>query len=218
MRKLLAVFIFAIPLSLFGQTAPVSGYCTLGGSKANVSGLGSTNYQQGIIPGCTVSVFIHGTSTLATIYADSTSTPLSNPFTANLYSSPNSGGWIFWASTGACYDVVGSGGIVGSILNTYPAPVTLVETCPGGGGGGTPNGSLGEPQVYGTGPAFLGSPAWRDATAFAGADVTAKILAAMQALPAIGGTVDARGFTTAQLSTVGATTIANSGSGSITLL
>jgi hypothetical protein len=56
--------------------------------------LQATDYQQGIIPGCNVSVYLHGTQTLATIYADDNNTPLSNPFTANVATSPNSGGWM----------------------------------------------------------------------------------------------------------------------------
>src|ERR1017187_10532219 len=80
-------------------TEPVDGYCNLGGAHAAVSGLNSVSYQQGIIPGCLVTVYLHATQTLATIYADSNNTPLSNPFTANAPSSPNSGAWIFWAAT-----------------------------------------------------------------------------------------------------------------------
>jgi hypothetical protein len=76
-------------------------------------------------------VYLHGTQNLATIYADSNNTPLSNPFTANAYTSPNSGGWIFWAATSVCYDVVGNGGVP----FTYASPITLTEVCLGGTGG-----------------------------------------------------------------------------------
>ena len=61
----------------------------------------SVNTLQGIIPSCTVTVYLTGTSTLATIYSNVSSTPLSNPFTANTVSSVNPGGWIFWAATNA---------------------------------------------------------------------------------------------------------------------
>jgi hypothetical protein len=100
-----------------------------------VSGLNSINYLQGLFPGCIISVYNHGTQTLTNpIYADSNNTPLSNPFTANAYTSPNSGGWIFWVGTGACYDVVGSGGVPLS----YASPITLTEVCPVSGGSGAP--------------------------------------------------------------------------------
>src|SRR5208283_3196178 len=100
MRKgwILLLILSAVPL-MAQSTAPVAGYCTIGGSHASVSGMNATNYQQGVIPGCTVSVYLHGTLTLATIYADSSNTPLGNPFTANVSASPNSGAWIFWAAT-----------------------------------------------------------------------------------------------------------------------
>ena len=132
--KLLFGLILATPLlAQSPATMPVTGWCHLGGSQAAVSGLQSANYQQGMIPGCTVTVYLHGTQTLATIYADDNNTPLSNPFTANVVSSPDSGAWIFWAASGNAYDVVGSGGVS---PNTYPSPVTLMEIYLGGGGGG----------------------------------------------------------------------------------
>ena len=135
MRKVFAVlFWLLLAAPLFGVTpiGPTTGYCNLGGAHANVSGLMATNWQQGIIPGCTVSVYDHGTQNLSTIYADSNSTPLSNPFTATAVPSANLGSWIFWAPAGgACYDVVGSGG---TAPNNYTAPVTLTEVCLGGGG------------------------------------------------------------------------------------
>ena len=99
MRWLVWSVLVCCSLPLLAQspaTEPITGYCNLGGSHASVSGLQSTNWLQGIIPGCTVSVYLHGLPTLATIYADDNNTPLSNPFTANAPSSPNSGAWIFW--------------------------------------------------------------------------------------------------------------------------
>lgn len=136
MRKLwvlLAIVIGFAPLHLFAQTNPVTGYCDLGGTLAQVSGLGSTNYLQGNIPGCRISVYLHGTMTLATIYADDNNTPLSNPFTAVVSTSPNAGFYIFWAATGQGYDVVASGG---TAPNTYPSPQTIKEVYLGGGGSG----------------------------------------------------------------------------------
>lgn len=131
------------------STNPVSGYCDLGGSKAQVSGLGSTNYLQGNIPGCTITVYLHGTTSLATIYADDAGTPLTNPFTAVVSTSPNAGYYIFWAAVNQGYDVVASGGVA---PNTYPAPQTIKEVYLGGsGGGGTSNcpaGVLYDIQLY----------------------------------------------------------------------
>jgi len=106
----------------------ITNYSVLGASQAEVSGLLSTNYQQGVIPLATVTVYLTGTTTLATIYADSSSTPLSNPFTSG-----TEGQWLFYALTGAAYDVVLSGGVA---PNTYPTPVTFTGLNSGGGSGG----------------------------------------------------------------------------------
>ncbi len=77
-------------------------------------------YQQSY-PGATVTVYISGTLALATIYSDNSSTPLSNPFTADQY-----GHWFFYAANGT-YDVQISGGglaspyTIGGILLFDPA-------------------------------------------------------------------------------------------------
>lgn len=123
------LFILAILCSLpaFAQTAAIQGFCNLGGAQASTSGLKSTNYQQGIIPSCTVTVYLTGTTTKATIYADGSNTPLSNPFTAAAVGSVAPGQWVFWAAVNQGYDVVMSGGIA---PNTYPQPVTLTDVFP----------------------------------------------------------------------------------------
>ena len=120
MRKVLFVLAFLIS-SVFAesQVAAIPGYCTLGASQAMLSGMNSTNYQQGIVPFCTVTVYLTGTITPATIYATSTLTPLSNPFTAS-----NLGYWQFYASSASGYDVVLSGGIA---PNSYTNPVTITD-------------------------------------------------------------------------------------------
>jgi hypothetical protein len=120
----------------FGQSIlPIGGFCDQGGVSAATSGLNSTNKLQGIIPSCTVTVYLTGTQTLATLYANAAGDPLSNPFTATALGGSLPGQYIFWASTSSCYDVVGSGGIS---PNAYPAPVPLkTGACIGSGGGGS---------------------------------------------------------------------------------
>ena len=135
MRKILAFLALFLTIPAFAQTGAIQGWCNLGGKQSTTSGLNSTNYLQGIIPSCTVTVYLTGTTTKATIYADGSNTPLSNPFTANALGGVNPGGWIFWAATNQALDVVMSGGIA---PNTYPSPVTIVDllvagsTAPGG--------------------------------------------------------------------------------------
>jgi hypothetical protein len=148
------------------STAAIQRHCYLGGTKAITQGLSSTNYNLGIIPACTVKVYLTGTQTLATIYADASSTPLANPFTANTTNSVDPGGWIFWAAVNTGYDVVMSGGggnpNCTTAPNCYTQPATLTDLYPSfsfsGGGANLPHvlellsgdglgGALGTPEL-----------------------------------------------------------------------
>jgi hypothetical protein len=132
--KLLIWTIILFPLGAMAQTGAVQNHCFLGGKQAIVSGMNSTNYSDGIVPACTVTVYLTGTTTKATIYADVLSTPLANPFTANIVASVNPGGWIFWAATNVGLDVVMSGGGSNPSCTTgpncYTSPVTLTDVFP----------------------------------------------------------------------------------------
>ena len=139
------------------QTAAITQFCWRGGVPAVTSGLNSTNYLQGTIPSCTVTVYLTGTLTKATIYADGSNTPLANPFTANALGSAAPGQWLFYASTSNQYDVVLSGGIP---PNTYQTPVTLTGLGSGGGGGGSFPSGVGLAQNNGT----PGTPSINSAT------------------------------------------------------
>ena len=125
-KKIALLFLFT-SISALAQTGAVQGHCFLGGTAASTSGLYSSNYLNGIIPSCTVTVYLTGTTTLATIYSNSSGTALSNPFTANDLASVDPGGWLFFSATGAGLDVVMSGGIS---PNTYAQPVTLTDVFP----------------------------------------------------------------------------------------
>src|ERR1035438_6184397 len=91
-----------------------SGDCTLGGQQALTQGLASTGTRpigsttaaagagiQASYPHCQVTVYFTGTLSKASIFSNSTSTVLSNPFTAN-----GDGSWTFFVGTGSCYDIV----------------------------------------------------------------------------------------------------------------
>ena len=129
---LLLLVAAAIPAS---ATQRLSGFCTVGGQSVNTQGLSSTSLVQSSYPGCTVTVYQTGTLTLATLYADSIGTPLSNPFTASTLT----GAWGFYVATGA-YDIALSGGSNGG----FPSPFTISgawafdPAIPGGIGGTTP--------------------------------------------------------------------------------
>ena len=125
--SILAVLIFS-SLCAHAQTGVLPGYCVQGATQAKTSGSPSSNYLQGIIPYCTVSVYLTGTTTLATIYADGSNTPLTNPFQADA-----SGSWLFWAALNQAYDITLSGGIY---PNTYSVPITETGVSPNVAGGG----------------------------------------------------------------------------------
>jgi hypothetical protein len=132
LKKILLVLLLALPVLLFvsftafAQTGAIQGHSFLGGTQAKTSGLNSTNYLDGIVPSATITVYLTGTQTLATIYSNASGTTLSNPFTSNTVGSVNPGGYIFWAATNQGYDIVASGGIS---PNIYPQPVTLCTDC-----------------------------------------------------------------------------------------
>lgn len=129
--KKIAIFVLLLvgAIAASAQTGPIQNYCVQGATKSVTSGSQSSNYLQGVIPYCTVEVYLSGVTpqTLATIYSDGSSTPLTNPFTALA-----NGQWTFYAAIGQGYDVVLSGGYP---QNTYQTPITLIDLFPGNGPG-----------------------------------------------------------------------------------
>ena len=128
MKKYILFAILALSISVIAQNVPISGYCTRGGVGATTQGMSSINFLQGIIPSCTVAIYISGSSpyTLATLYTQSGGAQ-ANPFTATNAASSNPGYWIAYAPTVQAYDIVLSGGIA---PNTYPSPITLEAYTP----------------------------------------------------------------------------------------
>ena len=102
LKRIGALFVIgAASVLAHGQTAVLPIYaCTLPGVQALVSGISSTNYLYGIIRSCNVTVYLTGTTTIAT------TTPQS-PFTANTNGSIPP----IYAPTSTCYDVVLSGDV-----------------------------------------------------------------------------------------------------------
>lgn len=107
--KVLLALLFSLPAFAM-QSA--QGDCSTGNQKVTTQGLQSSTLVMRSFPSCTITVYITGTATLATLYSDNNSTPLANPFTAN-----STGHWIFFSTNGV-YDVVRSGA-------GFPAPSTL---------------------------------------------------------------------------------------------
>lgn len=107
-----------------------NGQCAKGGQSIMTQGLQSSGTQPlpsgtistgtgaiGSYPSCTVTVFLTGTSNLATLYSNNAAspTPLANPFTSN-----TDGSVLFFAATQIGYDVNYTGGGI-------PSPVTLTD-------------------------------------------------------------------------------------------
>ena len=91
---------------------------------------------QQVSTSCTVTVYINGTTTLATLYSDNIGTVKSNPFQAD-----TNGLWFFYADNGR-YDVQFSGGAPTiSPAYTY-SDYLLCDGCAGGGGGGGGSGPV----------------------------------------------------------------------------
>jgi hypothetical protein len=126
MKRILFLLALLSPIAAHAQTAAWNGSCDQEATSAVTSGLPSTNKLQGIVPYCTVTVYLTGTLTKATIYKDVINTPQTNP-----YQAPVNGKVLFYAAQNTGYDIVGSGGFA---PNTYPSPFTICTDCLTGGG------------------------------------------------------------------------------------
>jgi hypothetical protein len=92
----------------------LQGWVELGGEQVTTDGRTSTTNVQRSFPLATVSVFLPGTGTLATIYADELLTPMANPFIAD-----TDAHWGFWVDEGS-YDITFSNAGI-------PFPYTLFD-------------------------------------------------------------------------------------------
>ena len=143
------------------------------GSTIVTSGVTSTSKALKVYPSSTVTVYLAGTSTPATIYSDNGGTPKANPFTAG-----SDGSFQFYADL-ASYDVRFSGtGIDTPFTEFTPA---LLESAVADTDTRLPAAS---PVLF--------------CDRYAGADFGAKLTAAIAALPSTGGIIDCRMLTGAQ--------------------
>lgn len=112
---LLTVGAWAQSLERYDGTAGV------GGKRPVTGGVTSTNTLVQSIGGATVTIYLQGTLTLASIYTDRTGvTPKANPFTADA----TTGYFFFYADTSRRYDVQFSGG---TSPNNLLSPVVLAD-------------------------------------------------------------------------------------------
>lgn len=134
-KSALAFVLVSSPV--IAQTAAWNGFCQLGGTFVSTVGMNSTTKVQSSYPKCTVTVYLTGTTNLATLFSNSVSKPLSNPFQAN-----TDGSILFFASTTSCYDIVTSPSTSGG-TPTMPSNFTYSNVCLGGGSGGGGGGGSG---------------------------------------------------------------------------
>lgn len=164
MKKILFLFLSVIAFAVLASPARANerayGFCTSGQATPTVSNLPTNITVQSSSARCTVTVYLTGTLTLATIYSDNAGspTPLANPFTATV-----SGYWDFYAADGR-YDVTLTGA-------AFAMPYTFGDIqllSPGGGGGGNcpPMGAPNLAQLYNN----AGTCAGEDWTYFAAGD------------------------------------------------
>jgi hypothetical protein len=126
LRKALWMLLLGTVLGLCATPASAQnlrawGFCEVGGQQAVVSGLPAAPNVQASYPQCTVAVYLTGTLTLATIYSDTSNTPLANPFTAN------TNGYFFFYALNGRYDITLSGA-------GFPSPFTIGDYDLGVGG------------------------------------------------------------------------------------
>lgn len=154
-----ALFIF---LFLAGTIAQAQTYfiyensCTEPGQPVITQGLPSvTPAQINHIP-CQVNVFLHGTSTRATLFSDDLGTPLGNPFNSQV-----NGYYHFEVNVAGEYDVTLQNTVTGNPtfpLWNSPFSISGIQLgASGAGGGGTPGGSTNDVQINAGGGTFGGT-------------------------------------------------------------
>jgi hypothetical protein len=87
------------------QFSRAFGWCEQGGQAIVVSGLAGAPLAQASYPQCTITIFLTGTTTPATIYSDKGITPLGG----GTFKASANGYWFFYAATGTEVDIQESG-------------------------------------------------------------------------------------------------------------
>jgi hypothetical protein len=127
MKRLFFIIVFLLCATPLMAREKYSNWCMQGNKKVTTQGLTSTTTVQQSYPTCTITVYLAGTVTLATLYSDNAGTALANPFTNQ---STSTGQFFFFANSGY-YDIqiaatglttftlsnIGIGGTAGTRIN-----------------------------------------------------------------------------------------------------
>lgn len=133
MKKLIIAFGFLLAvLPVAAQNGAVSRFCDNGAKQASTSGLQSSNYLQGEIPQCTVTIYLTGSTTLAPIYNSNTGT--ATVFSATI----TNGGSYSVCPTGVTFSGGGGTSAAANVACTGSAITSVAITNPGSGYTTTP--------------------------------------------------------------------------------
>lgn len=123
MRRILLAILLVLSVVPLYARGHLQGWAENGGKSVFTSGLQSTTKVQQSYPGSTVTVYLTGTTTLASIFTNSTGTIKPNPFTSGTDAS-----WGFFVDVAVDIKFSGTG---------IASPFTLTNLNPSGGGGAT---------------------------------------------------------------------------------
>ena len=112
---------------LIAQNGAVSGFCNNGASQAIISGISSSNYNQGLVPFCSVFVYYSGTTNLAPIFNS-----VSDTATVSSVNITN-GGTYSSCPTGVTFTGGGGSGAAALVSCTGSAITSVSVTNPGSG-------------------------------------------------------------------------------------
>ena len=123
--KKIAWFLFLFAVPMFSQTSVINDFCVLGAVQASVSGLKSSNYMQGIISQCTVTVY------LDSLYSVQNATYLSGGVVTGTIGKTCTATFLGGTTNGTgTIALTGTNAILSGTAFTVPEPTGVYSTTP----------------------------------------------------------------------------------------